>query len=185
MAKFIAIDGHGGSGKSTLAKELAEKLGAEIIHTDDFASFDNPLNWWPLVIERVFKPVQEGAKTLSYSRSKWWEGHNPESIVDQPVAEIMILEGVTALRKEFRPYIDFGIYVDTPKEICLKRGLERDKGQEGKTDEEIKAIWDDWFKNEDEYIARDNPKERADIVVDGSATIDLEKLAQSVKEALA
>ena len=33
---FIAVDGHGGSGKSTFAKLLSEKLGAEIIHTDDY-----------------------------------------------------------------------------------------------------------------------------------------------------
>jgi hypothetical protein len=66
---FIAVDGHGGSGKSTLAKQLSEKLNAEIIHTDDFASWDNPLNWWSLVIKRVFEPIKSGSKTLSYPRS--------------------------------------------------------------------------------------------------------------------
>lgn len=35
--KVVAVDGHGGAGKSTLALELSEMLGAEIIHTDDFA----------------------------------------------------------------------------------------------------------------------------------------------------
>lgn len=54
---LIAVDGHGGSGKSTLASLLSEKLKAEIIHTDDFAAWDNPLNWWPLVIERVLEPI--------------------------------------------------------------------------------------------------------------------------------
>lgn len=102
---FIAIDGHGGSGKSTVAEFLSKKLGAEIIHTDDFAGWDNPENWWPLIIERVFDPIKNGNKTLSYPRSKWWETHNPEPVVDQPVTKIMILEGVTALRSEFRPYI--------------------------------------------------------------------------------
>ncbi len=51
---LIVIDGHGGSGKSTLANLLSKKLNAEIIHTDDFAGWNNPQNWWPLVIERVF-----------------------------------------------------------------------------------------------------------------------------------
>ena len=40
--KIIGIDGHGGSGKSSLANTLAVRLGAEIVHTDDFASWDNP-----------------------------------------------------------------------------------------------------------------------------------------------
>ncbi len=180
MTKFIAIDGHGGSGKSTLAQELAKELGAEIIHTDDFASFYNPINWWPLVIERVLEPVRQGATKLSYPRSKWWADHKPEPVVDQPVTEIMILEGVSALRKELREYIDFGVYVDTPKEICLERGLARDKGNEGKSDEEIVAMWDQWFENEDKYLVRDAPKEYADMVIDGTQPIN--EGTQRIKE---
>ena len=180
--KLIAIDGHGGSGKSTLADKLSKKLNAEIIHTDDFASFDNPTNWWPLVIERVFKPIKEGASKLSYPRSKWWIDHNPKPVVEQPVTKIMILEGVSALRKEFREYIHLGVFVDTPKEICLQRGLARDKGNDGNSDEEILAIWENWFENENEYIARDNPKEYADIVVDGTKPFD--ELLNHIKEEL-
>ncbi len=44
---FVSIDGHGGSGKTTLAKKLSALLDCEVIHTDDFASMDNPKNWWP------------------------------------------------------------------------------------------------------------------------------------------
>lgn len=53
--RFIAIDGHGGSGKSTLAKLLAKHFNAEIIHTDDFAGWDNPdLNEKRLFVPAVF-----------------------------------------------------------------------------------------------------------------------------------
>lgn len=165
--RFIAIDGHGGSGKSSLAEMLAKQLSAEIIHTDDFAGWDNPENWWPLVIERVFESIKNGATTLNYPRSKWWETHNPEPVVNQPVTDIMILEGVTSLRKDFRPYISFGIFVDTPKEVCLQRGFERDKGQDDKSDDEIKQMWQGWYEKEEVYIARDNPKMFADLVVNG------------------
>jgi uridine kinase len=182
MTKFIAIDGHGGSGKSTLAKELAEELGAEIIHVDDFASFDNWSNWWPLVIDQVFKPIRDGATNLSYPRSKWWEDHEPEPVVGQPVTNIMILEGVSSLRKEFREYVDFGAYVDTPKEVCLQRGLARDKGKDGKTDQEILQLWDKWLKNEEEYIAKDNPHGYADIIVDGTKSFDVQ--INNIKELL-
>lgn len=166
--RFIAIDGHGGSGKSTLAEMLAKQLDAEIIHTDDFAGWDNPENWWPLVIERVFEPIKNGATTLDYPRSKWWEEHNPEPVVNQPVTNVMILEGVSALRKEFRPYISFGIFVDTPSDVCLQRGFERDKGQDGKSDDEIKRMWQDWYEKEAVYVARDNPKAFADVVLNGT-----------------
>lgn len=166
--RLIAIDGHGGSGKSTLAEMLAKQLNAEIVHTDDFAGWDNPENWWPLVIQRVFAPIKHGATTLNYPRSKWWESHNPEPVVNQPVTDIMILEGVTALRQEFRPYISFGIFVDTPLDVCLQRGFERDRGQDGKPDEEIKRMWREWYGKEKAYIIRDNPKAFAHVVLDGT-----------------
>lgn len=170
--RFIAVDGHGGSGKSTLAELLGKQLNAAIIHTDDFAGWDNPEDWWPLVIERVFEPIKNGATKLSYPRSKWWETHNPEPVVDQPVTNIMVLEGVSALRSEFRPYISLGIFVDTPLEICLQRGFKRDKGQDGKTDDEIKRMWQDWYEKEEVYIKRDIPKEYADLVLVGTKPFD-------------
>ena len=77
---FIAVDGHGGSGKSTLANWLKERLQAEIIHTDDFASFDNPLNWWSNLVKEVFEPIKKGANSLSYQPSSWWENHHPRTI---------------------------------------------------------------------------------------------------------
>ncbi|MDZ7786055.1 MAG: hypothetical protein U5L95_02950 [Candidatus Saccharibacteria bacterium] len=166
--KIVSIDGHGGSGKSTLAKLVAKQLDAEVIHTDDFAGWDNPENWWPLVIERVFEPIKNGSKSLNYPRSKWWESHNPEPVVNQPVTNIMILEGVSSLRKEFRPYLSFGIFVDTPLDICIQRGFERDKGQDGKPDDEIKEMWQKWYEKEEGYIKRDDPKEFADLVLDGT-----------------
>ena len=169
---LIAIDGHGGSGKSTLAMLLANKLKAEIIHTDDFAGWNNPLNWWPHVIERVFEPIKNGEKLLNYPRSQWWETHNPEPAINQPVTPFMILEGVSSLRKEFRPYISYGIFVDTPLEACSQRGFERDRGQDGKSDEEIKKMWEKWYKNEEEYIKRDSPKEFADLIVDGTRSFE-------------
>lgn len=165
---FIAVDGHGGSGKSTLAEMLSAQFNAEIIHTDDFAGWDNPENWWPLVIERVFEPIKNGATALNYPRSEWWETHNPEPVFNQSVTDIMILEGVSALRSEFRSYISFGIFVDTPIDICLQRGFERDKGQDGKSDNEIKQMWQAWYEKEKIYTARDNPKAYADLVVDGT-----------------
>ncbi|PID99415.1 hypothetical protein CSA80_01490 [Candidatus Saccharibacteria bacterium] len=169
---LIAIDGHGGSGKSTLANLLADKLQAQIIRIDDFAGWDNPHNWWPLVIERVFEPIKNDEKVLSYPRSKWWDTHNPTPVVDQPVTPIMILEGVSSLRREFRPYVSYGIFVDTPKDVCLQRGFERDKGQDGKSDKEIKQMWQAWREEEEAYIERDNPKEFADLVVDGTKPFD-------------
>lgn len=168
---FIAIDGHGGSGKSSLAEYLSNKLHAEVIHTDDFASWDNPTDWWPLVIESIFEKIENGEKALSYSRSKWWKDHNPEPVKDQPVTNIMILEGVSSMRKEFAPYISLSIFVDTPRDLCLERGIKRDLST-GKSREEVRKLWNDWLDEEDLYFDKDNPMQRADLVVDGTKSFE-------------
>jgi uridine kinase len=170
--KFVAIDGHGGSGKSSLAELLSERLGAEIVHTDDFASWDDPGGWWPLVIDRVFTPITAGARTIGYPRSKWWEDHRPEPVLAQAVTPIMILEGVGSLRTELRPYISFGIFVDAPDDVCLRRGLARDAGHDGKSDEEIRAMWQGWLDYENDYLDRDRPIDHADLVIDGTKPFD-------------
>jgi len=164
---FIAIDGHGGSGKSSLAQLLGKKLKAEIIHTDDFASWDNPLNWHPLVIRDVFDPIRAGAVSLNYQPSSWWEDHYPAQVKNQPVTAIMILEGVGSSRREFDAYISYRIFVDTPKEVCMERGIVRDMNV-GKTRGELTDIWEKWFENEKAYMLRDDPKTKADLIVEGT-----------------
>ncbi|MBP7875732.1 (d)CMP kinase [Candidatus Woesebacteria bacterium] len=172
---FIGIDGYGGSGKSSLAKYLSQKLDAEIIHTDDFASWDNPLEWWRLLGPQIFVPIQNGCKALTYQKSQWWE--NPDQlrqpVVDQPVTRTMILEGVSALRKEFRQYISFGIFVDTPIEICIARGVARDilDGSK-KSREEIERMWREWANGELKYFENHSPKAFADLTLDGTRSFE-------------
>jgi uridine kinase len=66
------------------------------------------------LIAKVLVPISEGARSLSYRPTKWWENHHPQPVTAQPVTEVMILEGVSALRREFRDYVTLGIFVDTP-----------------------------------------------------------------------
>jgi len=177
---FIAIDGHGGSGKSTLANMLAERLNTEIIHIDDFTGADAPDNWHEKIIDNVFTPITHGETSLSYTPAQWWQEHTPIRVVDQPVTKIMILEGVGSLRREFAPYVSTKVFVDTPRSICLQRGLERDKGLDGNTDEQIVKKWNDWLDADEQYFARDKPKDTADFVVNG--TLPFENIVDDVAE---
>ena len=164
--KVIGIDGHGGSGKSTVASELSGRLGAGIVHTDDFASWENPKDWWPLLIEQIFEPLRSGARTLSYTRSQWWPGHEPEPVVNQPVTDVLIVEGVGSLRREFRRYLSVAILVVTPREVCMTRGISRDAAMGAR--ELVLETWNRWFDDELGYMARDEPEKFADIVLDGT-----------------
>lgn len=157
--KIIAIDGGGGAGKSTLADGLSKRLGAcSIIHTDDFASWDQSQNWYPRMLEQALAPLQKN-QVAKFQKYDWNKKALGEWITIEP-QEFVILEGVSSARKEFRPYLAFSIYVETDRELRLRRGLERD-GLQSETQ------WLKWMKEEDEYLARDNPKDYANVVVSG------------------
>lgn len=156
----IAIDGLGGAGKSTLAAQLAEELGnIAVVPTDDFASWDNPFDWWPRLIEQVLRPLAAG-DAARYQRYDWDARRLSEWIELPHRPRMVILEGVTASRSEFDAYLAFRIWVEAPRELRLKRGLERDG-------EAMRDRWISWMCAEDEYVARQDPAARADVVVSG------------------
>jgi uridine kinase len=152
--RIVAIDGPGGAGKSTLAKYLARDLDATIVHTDDFASWDNPLDWWPDALDQVLRPLAAG-QSARYQPTSWGGPAKPEVVVEP--ADFVLFEGVSASRDAFRPYLAYSIWVETPRAVRLRRGLERDG-------EQARADWDRWMAQEDTYIEREQPAARADAV---------------------
>ena len=171
-SKLVGIDGHGGAGKSTLAALLAIQFSAVVIHTDDFASWDNPKNWWPRLIADVLEPLSKGARTVSYERSQWWPDHEPTPVIDAPATQIIILEGVSVLRKEFRPFLAAGVFVWATRDACMRRGVERDATHG--TPDEIRAIWEQYYSDEEAYFRRDDPKRYADVVLDGTRPFEIQ-----------
>jgi uridine kinase len=155
--RIVAIDGQGGAGKSSLAAWLAGELDAPIIHTDDFAGWENPVDWWPDLIANALAPLAAG-RPASYVPTSWGGDEKPPVVVEP--ADLVILEGVTASREAFRPYLAYSIWVETPRDVRLKRGLERDGA-------EARAQWEEWMEGEDRYVERERPADRADCVVRG------------------
>ena len=157
--RVIAVDGPGGAGKSALATRLAEKLGgAQVVHTDDFASWDNPLNWWPRLIEDVLEPLARN-EPARYRRSDW-EGKAKVEWGEVVPADFVILEGVSASREAFRPFLAYTVWIETPRDVRLRRGLDRDG-------ERARAQWEQWMAEEDDYVRRERPEVHADLVVRG------------------
>ena len=162
--RIVAIDGGGGAGKSTLAALLGEALGhVPVVHTDDFASWDNPLEWWPRLVEQVLEPLSKGLAPR-YQRYDSDEERLAEWITLDPPPRVLVLEGVSACRLAFEPYLSYRIWVETPRHLRLARGLDRD-GQDSSD------LWDDSMADEHAYAARENPRGRADLV--GSGESDL------------
>jgi uridine kinase len=161
--RIVAIDGLGGAGKSTLAEKLSITLdGADIVHTDDFASWENPIDWWPQLIEKVLEPISRN-EPVSFQASQWDAAHDPERVEFRP-DDFVIVEGVTAAREAFVPYLTYTIWVEAPEEVRLRRGLKRD----GQT---ARKQWELWMAEEATYRSRERPDGRADLVIRGDRNI--------------
>lgn len=162
--KIIAIDGCGGAGKSTLAARLSKELNTcSIIHTDDFASWDNSQNWYPRMLEQALIPLSQNQRA-HFQKYDWNKKELLEWATVEP-QEFVIIEGVSSARCEFRPFLAFSIFVKTDRSLRLKRGIERDGLQ-------AEAQWKKWMSEEDDYIARHNPEDFADLIVSGERKID-------------
>lgn len=158
-SKVIGIDGCGGAGKSTFAKKLSLALAnCQIVPTDDFATPKEPIDWYKRMLEQVLVPIKKN-KLATYQKYDWQRGRLSDWIEVSP-APYLIVEGVSSYRKEFRPYINFGIYIETSRALRLRRGLERDG-------EDAKEQWLQWMKEEDRYISEHRPQDNADIILSG------------------
>lgn len=155
--RLIAVDGCGGAGKTTLAARLAEELQAVVIHTDEFASSDNPLNWWPEMLERALKPLAAGE--VAHYQPTTWGGEERTPVLIEPGGTV-VLEGVTASRTAFRPYLAYSIWIETDRAVRLQRGIDRDG-------EEARAQWEEWMAAEDRYVESEKPAEHVNVVLHG------------------
>jgi uridine kinase len=161
--RLVGIDGCGGAGKSVFAERLSKNLDdAPIIHTDDFASWDNPIDWWPRLNQQVIEPLSQG-KDAHWQRYDWGQRELAEWQTIAP-GEVVIVEGVTATRKEWRDKLAYCIWVDCPRDVRLKRGLARD-GQEASPQ------WRQWMAAEDKYVQDQRPQDHADLVVAGAPDV--------------
>ena len=94
-----------------------------------------------------------------FERSQWGGETAGELVVVEP-AEFMILEGVTASREAFAPYVTYAIWVEATAELRLRRGLDRDGPA-------ALEQWHAWMAEEERYRSRERPDDRADLVIQG------------------
>ena len=171
---LVSIDGQGGSGKSTLARDLARLLpAATVVQFDDFyrpagerqrETKDDEIGGdfnWRRLRDQVLEPLATG-ETGRYQRYDWGDDELAEWHTVPP-GGVVIVEGTYVTRPELRNYYDLTIWVDTPEDVRLRRGVDRDG-------EHARARWlNEWMPEDDRAIAAWQPADQVDIVVNGTA----------------
>ncbi len=136
-----------------------------LIRTDDFATWDEPVEWWPRLRDGVLEPLRLG-RPGSYLRTEW-PGGRPVlgARVEVAVPEILVLEGVSAARAEVAPYLSTVVWVEAAEALRLERAVARDG-------EASRAELSRWQRFERAWFAADRTRVRADIRVSPHGPLD-------------
>lgn len=164
--RLVVVDGPAGSGKTTLAALLATALGGTpVVHMDDLYRGWSGLapDVWERLGRQVLEPLARG-RPARYQAYDWAAGRF-DDWVDVPVPPVLVLEGVGAAARAVDPYASLRVWVEVPPGLGLARGIARDG-------EALRREWLRWADAERAHFAVDRTRERADVLVDGSAAVE-------------
>ena len=172
--RLVCVDGPAGSGKTTLAAALrrgfrdalraagapADPTPVRMLHMDNvyagWAGLDVGMD---TVATCVVAPLRAG-EPGSYRRYDWHRQCFAEERVVAP-CDVLVIEGVGSGSSTYDDAITCLVWVDTPSDVRLSRGLARDG-------EALRAEWEGWAAREQVMFARERTRARADLVVDGT-----------------
>ncbi|WP_298180650.1 uridine kinase [Saccharomonospora sp.] len=161
--RLVAVDGPSGSGKSAFARKLTAELRnrgvhAELVSTDDFATWDDPVSWWPRLAE-VLDRIAVGLPGR-YRAWDWSTGEpRPGAEVRVAVPDVLVVEGVSSGRASIRPRLSRLCWVEVPNpEKRLERAVARDG-------EAARPMLQAWQRFERGWFAVDEARRHADDVI--------------------
>ncbi|GAB2596349.1 hypothetical protein Aab01nite_71580 [Paractinoplanes abujensis] len=162
--RLIAVDGPSGAGKTRFAGQLATALACPVVHTDDLLDgWDDQFTFWTRLEQEVLAPLRAG-EAATYRPYNWVKGDFSGTPVTVNAAEAVLLEGVSAARRDIRPELTLAVFVDAPARLRWDRAIVRD----GDDSLAYRKYLGRWRAAEDRHFAVDETAAHADLIVDGA-----------------
>ena len=156
---LVLVDGRSGSGKTTFAAALAARSGAALLRLEDvYPGWDGLAAASAALVDRLLFPRHAGS--IGALRRWDWPADRPgtDLCVAQPGR--LIVEGCGALSRRAAALADLAIWVQLTEPERRCRALERDG-------DAYAPHWERWARQERAFIAAEDPRRSADLVVDG------------------
>jgi len=185
VAELIAIAGRSCAGKSTIARELARRLGAVVIPLDAYyrdlshlppeareqANFDTPEAIEDALLAADLERLL-GGETIERPTYDFTTHTRKKERVRVAPAPYVLVEGLFVWHWEpIRRLCSLRVYVEVEDEIALRRRLERDVRERGRSEASVRRQFEATVRPMAErYVL---PLRRsADVVVDGTAPVE-------------
>jgi uridine kinase len=186
----VGITGGTGSGKTTISEELKKEFGESdigFISQDSYyndngnLSFDekNKINFdhpdaidFELMINHL--NLLKNGKNINQPIYSFIYHNRTEKTKLLKPKKIMIIEGLLILNDiKLRDLIDHKVFVDAPKNLRIKRRLDRDINQRGRTAEEVIELFNSRL-NKMHNLYVEPMKKICDIIIDNNKENSLE-----------
>jgi hypothetical protein len=111
----------------------------------------------------VLRPLAEG-RPGAHHRYDWHAGRFSPTPVPVPVTAVLLVEGCGSSPRALDPWTTLRIWVEAPEGLRTARGLARDGVH-------LSAQWRRWQRLETAVYAAEGTRARADVHVDGAASL--------------
>jgi len=173
---IVAINAISGGGKTTITNELQKRLeNSKALYFDD-RNYDSDSE-----IDDICKWVEDGADVNQFNLERLADDIEK---LKQENLDFIIMDYPFGYRhKQIAPYINHSIFIDTPLDVAMARRILRDYDNSTAIN-----IFDDMNqyleRGRNAYLFKlDDVKRKADILVDGSLTVDkiVEYIIEKIK----
>ena len=185
----VGIDGICGSGKTTFGSELVEEVsaaGRSVVHLDSdgfhqsrdiryrqgresaHGYYEDAYDFSSLV-RLTLEPLGPGGRLVYATSVHDLASDEPRVVWNTAARDAVVVFDATFLqRDELRAFWDLVVYLDVPREVAYARGVARDADQIGGVDAARRAYATRYMAACDLYVAEQDPRGRADVVVDNT-----------------